>query len=102
MKRRDFVTMMFGVAGVSILDKGVRRKVDEVMAQDEELLATAKERIERYKKGDVVVVVRTPDGKPARNAELTLTQTRHAFLFGCNIFRWGRIPDPKREELYRS
>jgi GH35 family endo-1,4-beta-xylanase len=31
-----------------------------------------------------------------------LAQTRHEFLFGCNIFRWGRIPDPKREELYRE
>ncbi|MCS7187716.1 MAG: endo-1,4-beta-xylanase [Armatimonadetes bacterium] len=102
MKRRDFVTMVAGIAGATVLSKGVWRSMEEVVAQEEQLLATAKERIEQLRKGDVSFVVKTTDGKPARNAQLALTQTRHAFLFGCNIFRWGRIPDPKREELYRE
>jgi len=76
--------------------------MDELAAQDEQLSATASERIERHRKSEVTVIVRTPDGKPFAGAELSLTQTRHAFLFGCNIFRWGRIPDPQREELYRQ
>jgi len=102
MKRRDFVAMVVGFAGSAALGKGVWESVEEAMAQQEQLLATAKERIEQHRKGDVTFVIRAPDGKPVRNAKLTLTQTRHAFLFGCNIFRWGRIPDPKREELYRE
>jgi GH35 family endo-1,4-beta-xylanase len=76
--------------------------MDEALAQEEQLLAEAKERIERHRKGDVTLVVQAPNGKPIANAELTLTQVRHEFLFGCNIYRWGRIPDPKREELYRE
>lgn len=102
MKRRDFVAMVAGTTSAAILGKGVWKSVEEAVAQDEQLLATAKERIEGHRKGDVTFIVRTPDGKPVRNAKVTLTQTRHAFLFGCNIFRWGRIPDPKREELYRE
>ncbi|MCS7191833.1 MAG: endo-1,4-beta-xylanase [Armatimonadetes bacterium] len=102
MKRRDFVTMVIRIIGNAVLAEGMVNGMEEAKAQDEQLLATAKERIERLRKGDITFVVRTPDGKPSRNAQLTLTQTRHAFLFGCNIFRWGRIPDPKREELYRE
>ncbi len=76
--------------------------MDELAAQDEQLSATASERIERHRKSEVTVIVQMPDGKPFAGAELSLTQTRHAFLFGCNIFRWGRIPDPQREEIYRQ
>ncbi len=102
MKRRDFVTMAAAITGITIWGKGGWKKLGEAAAQEEQLIATAKERIERVRKSDATIIVRTPDGKPIRNAQLTLTQTRHAFLFGCNIFRWGRIPDPKREELYRE
>jgi GH35 family endo-1,4-beta-xylanase len=76
--------------------------VDEAIAQEEQVLSGAKERIEQHRKGEVTLVIQAPNGKPLPNAELTLTQMRHEFLFGCNIFRWGRIPDPKREELYRE
>jgi GH35 family endo-1,4-beta-xylanase len=76
--------------------------VDEAIAQEEQVLSGAKERIERHRKGEVTLVIQAPNSKPLPNAELTLAQTRHEFLFGCNIFRWGRIPDPKREELYRE
>ncbi len=81
---------------------GVNGKMDEGMAQDEQVLTTAKDRIERNRKSDVTFVIRKPDGSVLANAQVALTQKRHAFLFGCNLFRWGRIPDPKREELYRQ
>ncbi|MCS7265755.1 MAG: endo-1,4-beta-xylanase [Armatimonadetes bacterium] len=102
MKRRDFVTAVAGILGNAFLAKGLWKSMEEAAAQEEQLLATAKERIEQLRKCDVNFFVKTYDGKLVRNAQLTLTQTRHAFLFGCNIFRWGRIPDPNREELYRE
>ncbi len=54
--------------------------------EDRELLAGASERIERYRKGQVVVKVLNRQGRPIPNATLTIEQNRHAFLFGCNIF----------------
>jgi GH35 family endo-1,4-beta-xylanase len=100
MTRRVFATGLLTMAGFSLI--GRRREMDELAAQDEQLSATASERIERHRKSEVTVIIQMPDGKPFAGAELSLTQTRHAFLFGCNIFRWGRIPDPQREELYRQ
>jgi GH35 family endo-1,4-beta-xylanase len=50
----------------------------------------------------VTLVVRRPDGRSLANAEVTLVQKRHKFLFGCNLFRWGRISDTRREERYRK
>ena len=38
---------------------------------------------------------------PARR-KVEVQQTRHAFLFGCNIFSWGRLPDEKTERAYRQ
>jgi len=105
MKRRDFVATLLGttVAGaIGLLRTRGNLSVDEAIAQEEQVLSGAKERIEQHRKGEVTLVIQAPNGKPIPNAELTLTQTRHEFLFGCNIFRWGRIPDPKREELYRE
>jgi GH35 family endo-1,4-beta-xylanase len=105
VKRRDFFATLFGAtvaSAVGYLETRGKLSVDEVIAQEEQVLSGAKERIEQHRKGEVTLVIQAPNGKPLPNAELTLTQMRHEFLFGCNIFRWGRIPDPKREELYRE
>ncbi len=53
-------------------------------AQD--LLVTADSRIERVRKADVTVRVVDRLGKPVAGAQVEIQQTRHAFLFGCNIF----------------
>ena len=59
------------------------------------------QRIEKHRKADATVVVRDAKGKPVAGAEVTVKQVRHAFLFGCNIFRWGRLGDEKLEAAYR-
>jgi endo-1,4-beta-xylanase len=66
-----------------------------------DLLERAADRIEQVRKGDGVVVVRNRDRKPVNGARITIEQTRHNFLFGCNAFRVGRIADAAREEEYR-
>ncbi|MGC8783950.1 MAG: endo-1,4-beta-xylanase [Armatimonadota bacterium] len=53
-------------------------------AQD--LLVTADSRIEKVRKADVTVKVLDRLGKPIAGAQVEIQQTRHAFLFGCNIF----------------
>lgn len=52
----------------------------------QELLATADSRIEKIRKADVTVRVVDRQGKPVAGAQVEIQQTRHAFLFGCNIF----------------
>ena len=64
--------------------------------------ATADARIEKYRKGDLVVRVVDETGRPIPKASVHVQQTRHHFLFGSNIFQWGRIEDPSREEAYRQ
>ncbi len=55
--------------------------------RDEELWAGADARIEKCRKADATIVV-VAEGKPVAAAEVTVQQTRHAFLFGSNIFGW--------------
>lgn len=62
---------------------------------EEEILAAADARIEQHRKGDMIVSVVDSAGSPLAGAEVTIEQTRHAFLFGCNIFQWGRLSEEK-------
>lgn len=69
---------------------------------DEELLASAEARIEKHRKADATVMVLDASGQPVPGATITVEQVRHAFLFGANIYTWGRHPDPKAEAAYRQ
>ncbi|HST51712.1 MAG TPA: endo-1,4-beta-xylanase [Pyrinomonadaceae bacterium] len=52
-----------------------------------QLLAGANDRIARYRMGALVVRVVDRRGRRVGNASVRIEQTRHAFLFGSNIFR---------------
>jgi len=69
---------------------------------DEQLWAQADERIEKHRKADATVLVVDAAGKPVPGAKVAVEQTRHAFLFGCNIFLWGKTADEKAEQAYRE
>lgn len=71
-------------------------------APDEQLLAQADQRIEKHRKADATVSLLDASGKPVPGAKLVVEQTRHEFLFGSNIFLWGRAGDEKAEEAYRQ
>jgi GH35 family endo-1,4-beta-xylanase len=47
--------------------------------------AAAQARIEKYRKGDITVVVVDSHGKPVRDADVTVKMTRHAFNFGTAV-----------------
>ena len=68
---------------------------------DDAFWAGAEERIERYRKADATVTVVDAEDRPVAGAEVHVSQTRHAFLFGCNIFAWGRVGDAEFEAKYR-
>ncbi len=67
-----------------------------------ELLAGADARIEKHRKADAAISVVDAAGRPLADAEIDVQQTRHAFLFGCNIFCWDGLPEKKLEQAYRQ
>jgi GH35 family endo-1,4-beta-xylanase len=71
-------------------------------SQHDDLLAGAEARIEKHRRADATILVVDASGKPVRAANVTVEQTRHAFLFGSNIFTWGRAADTQREAAYRK
>jgi len=68
---------------------------------DERLMDSVNARIEKHRNADATVTVVDKTGKPVADAELSIEQTRHAFLFGCNIFKWGRVGNEQGEAEYR-
>jgi GH35 family endo-1,4-beta-xylanase len=67
-----------------------------------ELMQGAEARIEQHRQADVDVRVVDADGAAIPRAAVEVQQTRHAFLFGCNIFAWGRVGNEQDERDYRQ
>ena len=58
---------------------------------DEAVLGAAADRIRKYRMGTAILRFTGPDGQPLPpGVSLRISQTRHKFLFGCNIFKLGR------------
>jgi endo-1,4-beta-xylanase len=71
-------------------------------AKADDPLAGADARIEKYRKADVAITVIDRDGRPVPGAKVSVEQTRHAFLFGCNIFRLHKYEGKQRETYGRE
>jgi len=71
-------------------------------AADDDLWKSADARIEKHRKVGASVCVVDAAGKQVPNVTVEIEQTDHAFLFGCNIFAWGRVGNEGDEELYRT
>lgn len=86
---------MMGMPGVGFADRR------DATLTGPELIDQANDRIERYRKGRTVLQVLGPDGEPLpAGAKLRIRQTRHAFLFGCNIFKLDRCRTPEDNAAY--
>jgi len=91
---------LFAVAGCLL---GMARATPgaEGALTDEQLMAGANARIEKHRRADTTVTVVDKNGKPVAGAELQIEQIQHAFLFGCNIYKWGRVGNERGEAEYR-
>ncbi len=80
-----------------------RRQLNSLQQLAEEALLEieALDRIERFRRKNCTIVVTDKSGSPVANVSVQLRQTRHAFLFGCNIFTWSG-GDGETERLYRD
>jgi GH35 family endo-1,4-beta-xylanase len=68
---------------------------------NEELWDSAPARIEKHRKADATIEVLDASGKRVSGAKVRVEQTRHEFLFGSNIFMWGKVNDADKEAAYR-
>lgn len=69
----------------------------------DEIVRGADQRIEKYRKGNMVLALTGPEGKPlAAGTRVHIEQIRHKFLFGANLFRFDDIDNPALESLYRE
>jgi GH35 family endo-1,4-beta-xylanase len=76
--------------------------VDGMCAEEEAWRADAEKRIEQHRQADACVVVLDAAGQPFSGVEVTVEQVQHDFLFGCNIFLWGRVGNEGDEQQYRE
>jgi GH35 family endo-1,4-beta-xylanase len=51
--------------------------------------------------GELRIRVTDAAGRPLEGAKVEIEMLRHQFLFGCNIFRWGRLENSLDEDIYR-
>ncbi len=71
-------------------------------ATDDELLARADERIAQVRMGDATLRVYQGEKPVPEGTELTIEQTRHAFLFGANIFGLGQFKTPEDNAAFEK
>ena len=69
---------------------------------DTELLSSARDRIERHRQGEGVIRVVDAAGRTVPQARVAVEQSEHEFLFGCNLFSFGRCADHDQEQQYRQ
>jgi len=85
MNRRDFLRTVG--AGVTSLALPASLSAAAQDSRDR-ILGRADARIDMHRKGNAVLRVSGPDGKPlAGGLDVKIEQKRHKFLFGCNIFK---------------
>jgi endo-1,4-beta-xylanase len=99
MDRRNFLKATgFGAASLVLSSS-----VPGAEAQKDRILGEADTRIGKCRTGDAVLRVLGPDGKPLRaGSTVKITQSRHKFLFGCNIFKLGRCRTPQDNAAYEE
>jgi GH35 family endo-1,4-beta-xylanase len=106
MNRRDF----FKATGLGAVLLAVPTSVLTGRERDtsgkksrNQILGQADARIEKSRKGDVVLRLVGPGGKPLKTGlTVRIEQRRHKFFFGCNIFKLGKCRTPEDNAAYEK
>lgn len=100
MNRRAFLRT--GAATTALLFAAPAWCAEESAPPDSEILKGAPASIERHRKGDGTVLVQDSGGKPLAGVPVKIEQLAHDFLFGCNLFLFGRCAAPDHETVFRD
>jgi len=104
MNRREFLKAM-GMGTASLATPGYAGILQQLGGKTtkDQILDQADNRIEKFRKGDVVLKLLLPDGKSLEpGTTLDIQQTNHKFLFGCNIFKLGRCRTAEDNAAYQK
>ncbi len=63
--------------------------------------ASIEDRIKKYRMGALEIKVLNPDGTPAAGVSVHVSQQRHEFLFGCNLFGLNTGIDSAAQREYQ-
>jgi endo-1,4-beta-xylanase len=97
MNRRTFLKAT-GLSAASIF---LPTSILAAELQKEQILSQADSRIEKYRIGSASLKLLAPDGKSLKTGvSISIKQTRHKFLFGCNIFKLNKCRTPQDNEAY--
>lgn len=69
---------------------------------EQKLLAGCDRRIRLHRMAGLTVEVVDTAGRPVPGVEVRVQQTRHVFLFGCNVYALGAFPDAKLNRAYEE
>lgn len=69
--------------------------------REREIVAATGAAIDKHRKTDVRVCVADAQGRPAGGVKVSVEQTSHEFLFGCNIYMFDRYQDADRDAAYK-
>ncbi len=89
-----------GVAEPTLVDK--QELIAAAEEREREIVAATDAAIDRYRKTDAKIRVIDAAGRPAAGAAISVAQTSHEFLFGCNIYSFDRYPDPQQNAAYKK
>jgi GH35 family endo-1,4-beta-xylanase len=71
-------------------------------AREREIVADTAKEIEAHRKADAVIRVIDAAGNPVAGANVTVNQTRHEFLFGCNIYGFDHARTDAQNAAYKA
>lgn len=63
-------------------------------------LAEADSRIAKYRMREVTIRLRDRHHAPLAHLPVKAQMTRHQFLFGCNLYNFGKFPTPEQNQAY--
>jgi endo-1,4-beta-xylanase len=69
--------------------------------REQEILRRSEQQIETSRKANGTIRVVDAGGRPVAGASVRVEQTRHDFLFGCNIYRFDRFPTEAENAAYK-
>jgi len=95
--RRTAGAAVFAYGCVMAAEPEQREKIP-----DAEIMSQCPEKIRQNRMGDGAITVRGANGAKLPGARVRIEQTRHEFLFGCNIFMFGRLRDAASQEQYNE
>jgi len=102
MRRREFIKAIGFAAGAWAVSGYMRASEhSEQNVSGEQIFGEIDRRIEKYRKGEIILKLVGPDNKLLETSTtVKIEQTNHAFLFGCNIFKLGRCRTPEDNANY--